>query len=274
VEVVMKKIYVLIILIFLFAGCDNFKDMNFGKEGKECFGNGTCRSGLICQDRICINPDESITDEDEYLDERITDNDEYLDEDGKIDITVIFEENFESYKVNTFPSLHWSLKWNGAGNSYQTIVESESVSGTKSMQMKGASSWSAVMYHVLSETPDVVYFEGNVFPTGDQISIYLSNLDIQPWGSTQASIGFNEGYISYSAGSIREKIKPYTKNQWYRVKLKYDQNLNLISIWIDDENVAENVVFLPSEHKYKHITIASGHDANIGYFDDIKVWTE
>ncbi len=59
----MKYLYFLMI-IFVFAGCENFKDIEVGKEGAACFGNGTCRKGLVCDDGKCVKPDEAKNDDD------------------------------------------------------------------------------------------------------------------------------------------------------------------------------------------------------------------
>ncbi|HPG36321.1 MAG TPA: hypothetical protein PLG63_08300, partial [bacterium] len=70
----MRIIYISIMAMFLFIGCDNFKDMEYGKYGKECFSNGTCRGELTCNDGICVNPDEGFTDADEEADEDADEN--------------------------------------------------------------------------------------------------------------------------------------------------------------------------------------------------------
>ena len=70
----MRNRYFFIMAMFLFIGCDNFKDMEYGKYGKECFSNGTCRGELTCNDGICVNPDEGFTDADEKADEDADEN--------------------------------------------------------------------------------------------------------------------------------------------------------------------------------------------------------
>ena len=60
----MKKLKFFLMVIFLFAGCENFKDIEVGKEGAACFGNGTCREGLECVDGKCVKPDEAQNDDD------------------------------------------------------------------------------------------------------------------------------------------------------------------------------------------------------------------
>jgi hypothetical protein len=52
--------------------------------------------------------------------------------------TTIFRDDFESYAVGTFPDPPWNLWFNGAGDAYQSIVNTVYRSPSKSLQLVGA----------------------------------------------------------------------------------------------------------------------------------------
>jgi len=81
----MKVVFVIFTFILSFSGCSDFLDSSAGKLGEKCFGNGTCRSDLICVDNVCVESIVDINDDDDDLsddlsDEVLTESDETVDE--------------------------------------------------------------------------------------------------------------------------------------------------------------------------------------------------
>jgi hypothetical protein len=59
--------------------------------------------------------------------------------------TGVFQDNFESYSIGSFPSAGgWNLWFDGQGSQYQTIVSGTSISGTKVLKLWGRNGWAAV----------------------------------------------------------------------------------------------------------------------------------
>lgn len=55
----------LLIMIFLIiSACSDFADSVAGIEGEKCFGNGTCKDGLICEEGMCVKNGTSGNDDD------------------------------------------------------------------------------------------------------------------------------------------------------------------------------------------------------------------
>ncbi|HPA57575.1 MAG TPA: RCC1 domain-containing protein, partial [bacterium] len=60
----MKKIFFAVTVFLMFSGCSDFKDSLIGTVGEKCFGNGTCKDGLICIEGKCAKDEEAENDDD------------------------------------------------------------------------------------------------------------------------------------------------------------------------------------------------------------------
>ncbi|HPV20758.1 MAG TPA: hypothetical protein PLD55_05475 [bacterium] len=77
----MKVVFVIFTFILSFSGCSDFLDSSAGKLGEKCFGNGTCRSDLICVDNVCVESIVGENDEDaEKYDDQSEQDSETVDE--------------------------------------------------------------------------------------------------------------------------------------------------------------------------------------------------
>ena len=186
---------------------------------------------------------------------------------------IIFEDNFDSYTVGTFPSSGgWILRYNGLGSAYQIVDNSQYVSPPNSLKLEGQKNWAACADHALSETPDQVIFEVDVKVTRPDggtdgwANAYVVLLDpYVAWGP-------NYGRVSFGAADqlINAKI-PYNFGQWYHVKAKVDMLTRKNDVWIDD--VFLGTFDITSEGYYKSIWLVaenSGHTR--AWFDNVKVY--
>ena len=148
---------------------------------------------------------------------------------------ILIDENFESYKVNTFPSSGgWILKYDGAGKNYQVVSKANYISGEKSMQVKGARGWSAIMYKNLSSTPSIIFFEGWMKTSGVDGGMGFGNRDERAWGTGYAEIKFCQGELCCYLGGMKNYMQDYQKNVWYKVKIKFDSANKYIDVWVND----------------------------------------
>ncbi len=202
-------------------------------------------------------------------------------------ITYLVNEDFESYPVGTFPSSGgWELVYNGYGSQYQIITDAEAVSGSKSLQLEGASNWSANAVKQLSSTPDIVWFEGyiktvkletNGLDHNPMASISLFNENYGTWGETYCNIIFylnDTIYLPSNYGSYHHiYIQPYNYGQWYKVKVKYDAINLKADVWINDILKLSNVDVGQFEGSYNSICLLGGNNMHTrSWFDDVKVW--
>ena len=184
--------------------------------------------------------------------------------------SVIFQDDFESYAVGSFPSSGgWQIVWNGAGDQYQVITSSYSHSGTKSLQLIGADHWSSVTKKDFSSSSDIIGYEGCIMTasTAADGSIGFFNRPIDTWGQYYAGAGFSGGNVV--CGSYSTPIIPYA---WYKVKVILDKNTRLYDGWINDILVVQNMVEPNDPHEILSLQVSTGWSGQPVYFDDVKVF--
>jgi hypothetical protein len=195
--------------------------------------------------------------------------------------TVIFFDDFESYDVGTFPSAGgWELVWDGRGLEYQSIVETVSVSPTRSFQMLGREHWSAGVKRVFQTDSDIigyeVYIRTEQYQSGPYgvLQVGFFNETAVTWGRRIASIVFwDDGTIRTHepwTGDNRH-LQFYEPNTWYKIRVILDIKTNLYNVWIDDMLVAENVQTAYSE-EIESFKLENGWAEVKSYFDDVKVF--
>lgn len=191
---------------------------------------------------------------------------------------MIFEDDFENYAVDAFPSPPWQMWFSGKGTAEQRIVDTEHVSGSKSLRLWGADGWGAVAARPITLTVDTIGYE---------VMVKAENWGLQYETKTGAILGF--GYkisgslwtywgrvIFQSDGYVRgryETIQSYALGTWYKVKTIFDIPSGMYSVWIDDQfrgTFTDGISYDPS--LIEAFTLASDHAEQICYFDDVKVF--
>jgi len=190
--------------------------------------------------------------------------------------TTIFSDNFESYAVGTFPSAGgWELQWNGAGNQYQVIVNSVSVSPTKSFQLLGSYGWSSVVKKDFTSTSNVigyeVYVRTEAYKGSDHsvADVGFFNRPIYIWGRYYAMVRFEDTGFIRSAGQI---LQSYNPNTWYKVKVVLDKTNTVYNVWIDDVLKGQNLVETNNPQEILSFELDSEWAGVKAYFDDAKVF--
>lgn len=192
----------------------------------------------------------------------------------------LLDENFDSYTVGTFPS-SWMLRYPGAGSSLQVVTDTEFVSASNSLKLEGRPNVSANAEFLLTSTPDIVWLEFNV-KVSHEGPVYMSgyphaligfnNNDISSWSYGYASVGFSESGSIYAAGTT---LQSYNKNQWYKVKIRYNAVMNTMDIWIDDVQKGTNMTLAGNSLKYNAVLLNGGNAGySVDYFDNVKVWED
>jgi hypothetical protein len=188
------------------------------------------------------------------------------------DTSVIFQDDFESYAVSTFPSAGgWQIVWNGAGNQYQVITNSYYASPTKSLQLVGSYGWSVVVKKDFSTSSNLIGYEAKMMSTnaGGGGSIGFFNGPIAQWGRYYATVGFgSDGYI----GSGSSKLQPFTPFTWYKVRVVLDKVSRIYNVWIDDVLKGQNLVEPNNPAEILSLHFGVGWTSVAHYFDDIKVF--
>jgi uncharacterized protein YjdB len=192
-------------------------------------------------------------------------------------------DNFDSYQLGTFPSSGgWILRYNGAGDAYQYVDNTHSVSGTQSMHLVGSSCWGAAMYHPLN-FPSQVMYEANVFVdaivscgcTPELAVIRLENPSIGTWGTDYGSVVFNcDGNIyarRATDGSQDVNLMPYNAQQWYDVELNIDLVARTFDVYVNGVLKGSGFQILDSGVP-TGIEVGAAHGGNpTVWFDDVRV---
>jgi len=185
---------------------------------------------------------------------------------------VIFQDDFESYAVGTFPSSGgWQLVYNGAGDQYQVITSDYSASGSQSLQMEGQYGWSAVVAKDFASSSNLIGFEAYLMGTpGCWPSVGFGNEAIQPWGRLYGAVGVDtiDGYIV--AGS--QNLQPCTANTWYKIREVMDRNAGTFDVWIDDQLKGTNIQEANNPWEIQSLRFDVGWHNVLNYYDDVKVF--
>jgi len=199
----------------------------------------------------------------------------------------LFNDDFESYNVGTFPSPNWVLHWNGAGNQFQIVNNNFYHSPTKSMQLRAQYNWAALAYRTLSVRPNIIYCElwmkssqsQSSSDRGSNFGFY--NPSEAVWGVMYGNFGMNNATgrfyyfnnTNYSETSV--ELDSFQFNRWYRIKLKYNLCCNMQSVWVDDVQLLNNVSLIvnSSGTRYSCFAISTSNTTtDLNHYDDIRVW--
>lgn len=187
--------------------------------------------------------------------------------------TIIYEDDFETYDVGTFPHPPWDLWFNGQGSQHQVVVDTVSVSGSKSLKLWGRDNWGAHAAKLIT-IPEKIGFEALVrvenWGLSGKVGAHISlakNVGYGVWG--WGSVGFtSNGYITSTEGNLQ----PYDLNTWYKVTVIFDVTSNTHSVWIDDVLRGTSLMNSHPSSEIEALILTSDHAEQVCYFDDAKVF--
>jgi hypothetical protein len=208
---------------------------------------------------------------------------------------IIFEDDFESYSVDTFPSDGgWQLWYDGAGSEYQVVVDDVSSSPTKSLQLLGSPGWAAYVAKPIETDSPLIGFSASVrvesLGGGNRDIARLGFATCVPpvYATSYAPIRFMDSGIirvmgegdlqSYVAG----RWCTYVADRWYKVTVIMDRNAESYSLWIDDVLVGENLTVMTNKGpmtaeetpwKIEAFAVSQNYHSSTVYFDDIVVFS-
>jgi hypothetical protein len=190
---------------------------------------------------------------------------------------VIFQDDFESYAVGTFPSAGgWSIVWNGAGDQYQAITDSYYSSPTKSLQLMGSYGWSVVVKKDFSSSSNIIGYEAYMMASpGGGGSVAFCNIPIETWGKYHAMVALGtDGYI-WACEKNNEgihQLQPFTPYTWYKIRVVVDRTAKLYNVWIDDVLERQNIPIYYDPWEILSLQFQVGWVSIKNYFDNVKVF--
>ena len=208
---------------------------------------------------------------------------------------IIFEEDFESYQVGTFPaSGGWELWYDGMGSEYQVIVDNVSSSPTKSLKLLGIHGWAAYAAKPIETDSPLIGFNASVrvesLGGGNRDVARLGFATLVPpvYATSYAPIRFMDyGTIKVMGeGDLQSYVAnrwyTYAADRWYKVTVIMDRNAETYSLWIDDVLVGENLAVMTNKGpmtaeetpwKIEAFAVSQNYHSSTVYFDDIVVFS-
>ena len=196
---------------------------------------------------------------------------------------ILFKDDFESYTIGSFPSASgWELWFNGAGDSYQKIVDNTYTSPTKSLQLLGRSGWAAFAALPFETDSPMIGFQANVKVTEIKGS-YTCDARLSFTKRVRAGSSVEYAPVEFmDNGQVvasYEVMQSYEINKWYKVMLLLNKKTDIYSVWIDDVLVGKNLK-IPSTGQKDHLSyeieafsVSQIKNNVIVYFDDVKIFS-
>jgi hypothetical protein len=198
---------------------------------------------------------------------------------SNVSAQIIYQENFDSMVVGTFPS-GWDQYSSGRGWNYSVVNSSQSFSQPNSFKMEGAEGGSQEVGIPLTNPRDQIWFEARVMTDNAPIEFtdHRAGLASIFFSRTSPRENFGGALFAYDPSNHTYSIRygedsiPYTPKTWYKIKVVTDLKTHTFSEWIDD------VVFLMNKptgsQKSPDILLLNadnGGNYTRVWYDDIKI---
>lgn len=183
---------------------------------------------------------------------------------------IIFQDDFESYKVGTLPSPPWEFWFNDIGE----IVDTTYVSPFKCLRLFGQSGWDTQAIRRITSNARIVGYEVYVkVESVTSVHSVIVGFIIKTSETTSdwyADLHFQNGMIYADGG---QPLQPYQQDTWYNIKVIYDREMNAYSVWINGTLKASLVKESRVDpYSLEGLGLASGHAEVYCFFDDVKVF--
>lgn len=186
---------------------------------------------------------------------------------------MLINENFERYNIGIFPtSGGWEILYHGTGNNDQFVSDYVSNSGEKSIKISGTSGWRAEIVQPISVLDDdILSYQASFYsvPGDPGGRCCFFNPEIGTWGTSIQAIAFYDNKVIFD----QNEIYTFPDNQWVNVRLEYNQNTDIINLWVNDEHLLTNYPVNDNTIPITHFSISTryGSGSCKNYWDDIIV---
>jgi hypothetical protein len=198
-------------------------------------------------------------------------------------LMTIFEDNFETYEVGSFPSEGgWTLEWVGAGTSDQEVVDSVSLSPANSLKLlgwgvDGGAHRAAIAAKSVGFAGSTLAYE--VYVRVNQTCSFDSSAVVGFGKSTAVGIKrSNEVRFCYDglittwvAGGEKcgTTLQSYVPDTWYKIYVELNTISNTFDIWINDELRGSDFnARIPAE-EIEFFSLTSNYGNTEAFFDEV-----
>ncbi len=188
-------------------------------------------------------------------------------------LNILFQDDFEDYAPNTFPS---SGGWvANPGTMNDAITNSVSHSPTQSFKLTGVGG-DPGCYRSMTSFPEVTYFEiwmrtPAEITTADigSVAIGIRQHFAINFLCKDKTIRITDYYTGTGTGI---SIDTFLPDLWYKVKVRYDKSGKKISCWINDILKCENVSIAPYSTSSLVFNCGVQNLQKEAFLDDLIVW--
>lgn len=197
---------------------------------------------------------------------------------------IIFQDDFEDYQLGEFPySGGWILKtYPAVIDTLPYISSGKAYDGNQSLYGWGwfgpPESQTSFMRIPIKNLPEEIYAECSIMIN----QVGFCGLGFMKMGSempiTPIYVDFsNHGHFYYGLGNeeYRWENDGYGFFLWYKIKIRYNKTYRRLTIWVNDEQVADRTCITLPDNPFDEFYIKTGgghHFAGSCYFDAVKVW--
>lgn len=185
----------------------------------------------------------------------------------------IFADDFEQYAAGDYPSLNgWYEIWDGAGDDYTYVERGVAFGGSSSFKLRGLDDWprtdgvdlymvdvQKLVYECAVMIPDYSY-TGALFGFYVELGPLLGTIVNGVLFDYEDNSVHVRGITGYSTGCV------WQRNTWYLVRVEVDYGNNVMDVWIDDQQVADNLIAAPRDTSHTFVLATEyGVNGSVSY---------
>ncbi len=195
--------------------------------------------------------------------------------------TVFFEENFETYAENTYPT-SFTVKYTGTAAAEQKVISTTGYDGnvTKVFRLESQYNWASEHIVALPEvyTQGALVIDAYVKPVAGswpgRIGLYKNNPD--GGGIKVSAVLFDDDSkitaLRNGSDSSKTELGTYTLGNWYHVTMVHDMGSKTYDVYIDGVKAGTGIPMYTTDDA-THINLTGGNlDLSEVYFDNISMY--
>ncbi len=196
--------------------------------------------------------------------------------------TVFFEEDFETYAEDTYPT-SFTVKYNGTGAAEQKVISTTGYDGnvTKVFRLESQYNWASEHIVALPEvyTQGALVIDAYVKPVAGswpgRIGLYKNNPD--GGGIKVSAVLFDDDSkitaLRNGSDSSKTELGSYTLGNWYHVTMVHDMGNKTYDVYIDGVQAGTGIPMYAMDDA-THLNLTGGNfDLSEVYFDNVCMYT-
>ena len=184
-----------------------------------------------------------------------------------------FQDNFESYTLNSYPQNGWYMRHSGDANA---VISSEKAENSQKSFKLTTNSYGYGRADAVKITPsNQMTYEVSVLVTDTRKGAWVGYFKDAVWNDTFNSIVNFGNDAKIYAGHNNQYLMSYSANQWYKVKVESDFVSQKMRVYINGSLLASDLPTGPSGFdafmllNYNYSQSVGG--SSVIYYDNVKI---